>query len=501
MGNGVISRLKGQNYRQVSVEAVKHQLEEKFHAGERPKGGRPTERLAFYGFGRLHNKEQITKLVHLDWFDFLMHTELCTMNYDALTISDNQRFDHMIRMMENLKVPQTLKKPAKDLMPFVFDVHALMHENPYHNFAHVTDVTQYLYTLLLATHLAKRLDPIELAAAFVAAVCHDLDHPGLSNSFQCKSRSPLAVRYNDESPLENHHLWCSRKLVAKHDLLGGVTSEKDRARFLSVVRAMILSTDMAHHTKLMARIQAGLLEDDFNPLRTEEGTNLMLQIALKCADISNQARPWKVANQWNEAVYGEFYHEGPSPLLPLFFCCAPSRDAEDPACSPLGDLAAAAGYEVQPLQNRKTNQIPSSTVGFIQYIVAPLYESFVSIMKCCSAKNIEIDSSAVEECLVFVNKNKTRYQKQANGEYVAPDEIEDELLTFANEDLRHSIGEGRPAEELLPGCVGRVKVPTMLERCAKLLQGTGARVGDPAFDDLEDVAINGDGVETISMGA
>ena len=152
------------------------------------------------------------------------------------------------------------------------------------------------------------------------------------------------------------------------------------------------------------------------------------------------------------------------------------------------------------MQNRKTNKIPNSTAGFIQFIVAPLYEAFVSIMKRCSSMEAEIDSSAVEECLVFLNKNKARYQKQMNGEYVAPDEIEDELQGFA-EDLRHSIGEGQRSEAALPGCVGRVRVATTLERCAVVLKGKGARVGDPAFDDLEDVAVNGDGVETIAMAS
>lgn len=234
MGNGIVSKLKGERYKQVNVEEAKHRFEEKLALGDGSNG--PTERLAFYGRPRLQHKDQIEKLEQLDWFDFLMHTELCTMNYDALTLSDDQRFDHMVRMMENLKVPQTLKKPAKELMPLIFDVHELMHANPYHNFAHVTDVTQYLYTLLLATHLAKRLQPIELAAAFIAAVCHDLDHPGLSNAYQNKAHTDLSIKFNQESPLENHHLWCSRRLITKHDLLGGVTDEKDRARFLSVVQ-------------------------------------------------------------------------------------------------------------------------------------------------------------------------------------------------------------------------------------------------------------------------
>ena len=71
MGNAVMSRFKGDAYRQVKVEAVKQQLEEKFKG---PTKSRPSERLAFYGRPKLH-KEQITELEHLDWFDFLMHTE------------------------------------------------------------------------------------------------------------------------------------------------------------------------------------------------------------------------------------------------------------------------------------------------------------------------------------------------------------------------------------------------------------------------------------------
>ena len=124
MGNGLVRSIRGERYRQVNVEAVKHQLEEK---GILKKDApRPTERLAFYGRPMLKHKDQINKLVDLDWFDFLMHTELCTMNYDALTLTDDQRFDHMVRMMENLKVPQTLRKPAKDLMPLIYDL-SLIH--------------------------------------------------------------------------------------------------------------------------------------------------------------------------------------------------------------------------------------------------------------------------------------------------------------------------------------------------------------------------------------
>ena len=39
----------------------------------------------------------------------------------------------------------------------------------------------------------------------VGALVHDVGHPGLNNNYQIMTNSPLAVRYNDRSVLENHH--------------------------------------------------------------------------------------------------------------------------------------------------------------------------------------------------------------------------------------------------------------------------------------------------------
>ena len=33
-----------------------------------------------------------------------------------------------------------------------------------------------------------------------------MGHPGLNNAFMVRTRSPLALRYNDQSVLEHHHL-------------------------------------------------------------------------------------------------------------------------------------------------------------------------------------------------------------------------------------------------------------------------------------------------------
>ena len=60
--------------------------------------------------------------------------------------------------------------------------------------------------LLLSVPDANRyFSRLDVLALLVAALCHDLDHPGLTNAFQINSMSPLALRYNDESVLEHHH--------------------------------------------------------------------------------------------------------------------------------------------------------------------------------------------------------------------------------------------------------------------------------------------------------
>ncbi len=39
----------------------------------------------------------------------------------------------------------------------------------------------------------------------LAAAAHDMDHPGHNNVYETKTRSKLALLYNDSSVLESHH--------------------------------------------------------------------------------------------------------------------------------------------------------------------------------------------------------------------------------------------------------------------------------------------------------
>ena len=39
-----------------------------------------------------------------------------------------------------------------------------------------------------------------------ASIVHDYRHPGVNNGFLIKTSDPIALRYNDESVLENFHV-------------------------------------------------------------------------------------------------------------------------------------------------------------------------------------------------------------------------------------------------------------------------------------------------------
>ena len=87
--------------------------------------------------------------------------------------------------------------------------------NPYHNSIHVASVLQMTHMLLVhgGVMKSKVMDRVHQVASYWAAIVHDFEHGGVNNDFLVKTGAPLAIRYNDSSPWENHHLAASCQVL------------------------------------------------------------------------------------------------------------------------------------------------------------------------------------------------------------------------------------------------------------------------------------------------
>lgn len=56
-----------------------------------------------------------------------------------------------------------------------------MQLQPYHNFQHVADVSQALFLFVQAPTAVAFLPSLHRFAVLLAAIMHDLDHPGYTN--------------------------------------------------------------------------------------------------------------------------------------------------------------------------------------------------------------------------------------------------------------------------------------------------------------------------------
>ncbi|KAG9482421.1 hypothetical protein GDO78_011226, partial [Eleutherodactylus coqui] len=139
--------------------------------------------------------------------------------------------------------------------------------NPFHNFRHCFCVTQMMYGMIHLCGLQGRLSPVDLGVLMTAAVCHDLDHPGYNNTYQINAHTELAIRYNDISPLENHHCAVAFQILAQPE----------------------------------NNIFSNISPDLFKQMR-------QLQLVLiKCCDISNEVRPTEVAEPWVDCLLEEYF--------------------------------------------------------------------------------------------------------------------------------------------------------------------------------------------------
>ncbi|KAI0739159.1 HD-domain/PDEase-like protein [Daedaleopsis nitida] len=223
---------------------------------------------------------------------------------------------------------ETVSVPLSSLAAFLQHLRHLYRQgNSYHNFQHALDVFQAVYfflysagavppvTILLEDGRTWRrekdeCDPLvscltleDLFALYIAAVGHDVGHPGLTNAFMRNAKTPLSVVYDDKSVLEQMHYSLIMQIM-RHNHLGFLL---DRASFGASFRKLllgtVLATDMGVHFDFMAEFRRLLEGAEFPELKRRI---LVCQALIKCADISNPSRPYLVSQHWAAALESEW---------------------------------------------------------------------------------------------------------------------------------------------------------------------------------------------------
>lgn len=75
------------------------------------------------------------------------------------------------------------------------------------------------------------------------------------------------------------------------------------------IGALILATDISRQNEYLSLFRSHLDRGDLC-LEDTRHRHLVLQMALKCADICNPCRTWELSKQWSEKVTEEFFHQG-----------------------------------------------------------------------------------------------------------------------------------------------------------------------------------------------
>uniref|UniRef100_A0A8B9JZN7 Phosphodiesterase n=1 Tax=Astyanax mexicanus TaxID=7994 RepID=A0A8B9JZN7_ASTMX len=230
----------------------------------------------------------------------------------------------------------------------------------YHNSIHAADVVQSTNVLLSTPALEAVFTDLEILAALFASAIHDVDHPGVSNQFLINTNSELALMYNDASVLENHHLAVGFKLLQEEncDIFQNL-SKKQRQSLRKIVIDMVLATDMSKHMNLLADLKTMVETKKVTSLGVLLLDNYsdriqVLQNMVHCADLSNPTKPLELYRQWTDRIMVEFFTQG--------------------------DRERERGMEISPMCDKHNASIEKSQVGFIDYIVHPLWETWADLV-------------------------------------------------------------------------------------------------------------------------
>ncbi|XP_070817983.1 3',5'-cyclic-AMP phosphodiesterase 4C isoform X2 [Chaetodon trifascialis] len=267
----------------------------------------------------------------------------------------------MYSVFQERDLLKTFKIPNDTFVTFMMTLEDHYHADvAYHNNIHAADVVQSTHVLLSTPALEAVFTDLEIMAALFASAIHDVDHPGVTNQFLINTSSELALMYNDASVLENHHLAVGFKLLQEDncDIFQNL-SKKQRDSLRKMVIDMVLATDMSKHMNFLADMKTMVETKKVTSLGVLLLDNYsdriqVLQNMVHCADLSNPTKPLELYRRWTDRIMVEFFTQG--------------------------DRERDKGMEISPMCDKHNASIEKTQVGFIDYIVHPLWETWADLV-------------------------------------------------------------------------------------------------------------------------
>ena len=235
------------------------------------------------------------------------------------------------------------------LSNFIREVERGYFANPYHSSTHAADVLQHSYHMLTQTHLALQLSDLDIFLLLVAACLHDYGHPGVSNAYLTSTFSSLALQYNDRNVLESYHI-ASVFLLMQSKPECNLFQHMDAATYRKARKMLIdlvLATDLASHFDILAVWKR---KESILDLSKDEDKLLVMQMILKSGDLGHPSRVRHLHLTWSELITEEFFQQG--------------------------DRERKNGMNVSAMMDRHTCNVVTSQIGFISFLVMPIYSAF-----------------------------------------------------------------------------------------------------------------------------
>ena len=326
-------------------------------ASPRRKSTATTVRLANISDDELGiSARSLMKSIGVDWFLSLPDLE-DTLHSNKAT--DLSALNLVVRVVIGTNSRENLNCSSDVVAGFAKAVEDAYLDVPFHNAYHGAQVCHHVNVLMEIAGLRRVLNRVDQMALSVAGLCHDISHFGRTNAYLVETRHELAIRYNDASVLENFHAATTFDLIkssSSTDITAGLSKREER-RFRSRLIELILATDSATHFQLVAELRMRLLGRSFfeDPQMQETDKRVAMSAILRAADLGYHAMPLDVHIGWVERLAEEYAQQG--------------------------DDERALGLAISPMCDRRSQDIPSMQIGFMNLVVMPLFDEFFKFVE------------------------------------------------------------------------------------------------------------------------